>query len=302
MRMARDPGGLGRSGGGGGGRQALGHPLRERQAAFNATSRGHWEGFAEHRGRLTGVLCRGAEAGRSRLCVLGAGNANDVDLPGLLGAHGEVHLVDLDARALALGAERQGVAGHPRLFLHGGLDVTATLDVLSGWHPLSRVRPADLEALASWPADRVPTALPGGFDRVASTCVLSQLQETAGHALGPGHGQLEAVESALRAGHLRLMARLATPGGVATLVTEIVSSDTLPDLPGRPAEDLAGLLGRLRRTGNHFRGMHPEQLLAAIRADRSLGATALEASPLPPWRWRLHGRTYLVGGVTFRPR
>src|SRR5690349_18868166 len=96
-----------------------------RQVAFNATSRDQWEAFAEHRRCLTALLAREAIAGRSRLCVLGAGNSND--LTALLAAHREVHLVDIDSEALLRGAARQGVAKHPRLHLHGGLDLTATL-------------------------------------------------------------------------------------------------------------------------------------------------------------------------------
>lgn len=278
----------------------MGDPLAGRQAAFNVSSRGQWAAFAEHRRRVTGLLAAGARPGGSRLCVLGAGNANDLELPALLAAHRAVHLVDLDADALAQGAAGQGVAGHPGLRLHGGVDATATLGVLAGWSPLSAPSPADLAALAAWPAARVAAALPGGFDRVASTCLLSQILETAAHALGRRHRHLAAVEAALVAGHLRLLARLAAPGGEVLLVAEVVSSDTLPALPALPPGDLAGLLPTLARAGNHFRGVHPRQLLAALRGDPAVGPLAA-ASPLAPWRWRLHDRTYLVSGVSFRP-
>lgn len=274
--------------------------LSRRQAAFNAAGRGQWDAFAGHRRHLTAVLARGATAG-SRLGVLGAGNANDLDLPALLAAHREVHLVDIDAEALARGVMHQGVAGHPGLRLHGGVDLTATLSVLSGWAPISAVGPADLAALADWPASRAGAILPGGFDRVASTCLMSQILETAAHALGRSHGQLAAVEAALVTGHLRLLARLAEPEGEAWLVGEVVSSDTLAGLPAIPRDELAGLLARIGREGDHFRGMHPGQLLAALRADPEVGALAA-ARTLAPWRWRLHDRTYLVAALGFRIR
>lgn len=284
---------------GGTGRETMGG-LGGRQVGFNAASRGEWEAFAEHRGRVSGLLGRGATPGRSRLCVLGAGNANDLDVPALLAAHREVHLVDIDAEALALGAERQGVAGSPGLHLHGGVDVTAALDVLSGLDPRSTVGPAVFDALAAWPASRAAAALPGGFDRVASTCLLSQILETAAHALGRGHRQLGEVEAALLAGHLRLMARLVAPGGEAVLIAEVVSSDTLAELPGMAPDEVSALLPRLGRDGNHFRGVHPEQLLAALRAVPSVGPRITASASLAPWRWRLHARTYLVGAVAFR--
>ncbi len=274
--------------------------LGRRQVDINATSRDQWETFAEHRRCLTAALARGAVPGQSRLCVLGVGNANDLDLPALLAAHREVHLVDVDSQALARGAERQGVASHPRLLRHGGVDVTAMLGVLSGLTPMSALHPADLEAMAAWPASRTAMVLPGGFDRVASTCMLSQVLETAAHALGAGHRQVDDAQAALRAGHLRLMARLAAPGGEALLITDVASSRGIAELPALDVQALPGLLTELARTGNHFRGVHPRQLLAALRADPALGPIVADAAPLAPWRWRLHDRTYLVGAIRFR--
>jgi hypothetical protein len=135
---------------------------------------------------------------------------------------------------------------------------------------------------------------------VASTCLLSQIRETTAHALGRGHRQLVEVEAALLAGHLRLMARLAEPGGEAVLVAEIVSSDTLATLPVLSGDELVRLLTELWREGNHFRGGHPRQLLAALRADPSVGPLVAAAALIAPWRWRLHDRTYLVGAMRFR--
>jgi len=275
-------------------------PLGRRQVDLNTSSRDHWEAFAEHRRCLTAALARAATAGRSRLGVLGAGNANDLDLPALLACHREVHLVDLDSEAMGRGAVRPGVAGHPGLHLHGGVDLTATLGILSGRTPTSELAPADFEAMAGWPESRAAAILPGGFDCVASTCLLSQILETAAHALGRGHRQLAEAESALRAGHLRLLARLASPGGEALLVTEVVSSVMLAELPTLPAERLAGLLPELERSGNHFRGVHPRQLLAALRADPTIGPFVAASALWKPWRWRLRDRTYLVGPVSFR--
>jgi hypothetical protein len=274
--------------------------LGRRQVAFNATSRDQWEAFAEHRRCLTAVLAREATARRTRLCVLGAGNTNDLDLTALLSAHHEVHLVDIDSEALVRGVARQGFAKHPRLRLHGGVDVTATLGVLSGRTPMSELGPADFDAMVAWPASRTAVVLPGGFDRVASTCLLTQILETAAHSLGEDHRQRAEAQAALRAGHLRLMARLAAPGGEAVLVTEVVSSEILAELPVLSAEELAGLLPGLRRKGDHFRGVHPRQVLAALRADPSIGPLVSATALLRPWRWRLHDETYLVAAMAFR--
>jgi hypothetical protein len=178
--------------------------------------------------------------------------------------------------------------------------MTATLDVLSDRTPLSELGPADLDAMAAWPASRTAMALPGGFDRVASTCLLSQILETAAYSLGRDHYQLADAQAALRAGHLRLMARLAAPGGEAVLVTDVVSSQIFAELPNLSAKELAGLMPGLRCKGDHFRGVHPGQLLAALRADPSIRPLVASVAPLMPWRWRLHDETYLVGAMAFR--
>ena len=71
-------------------------------------------------------------------------------------------------------------------------------------------------------------------------------------------------------------------------------------LPGLAEGELAGLLPVLRRAGNHFDGAHPQQLLATLRADPTVGPRVAAATSLAPWRWRLHARTYLVGALAFR--
>ena len=89
--------------------------IKGRQSGFNAESRDQWDAFSGHREKVSAILGAGADPCPGRLCVLGAGNCNDLDLAALLRAHREVHLVDLDAEALAQGVERQGVADRPGL-------------------------------------------------------------------------------------------------------------------------------------------------------------------------------------------
>src|SRR5690349_5752462 len=107
--------------------------LSDTQVRFNAASRDAWDQYSSHRKVVTEILTAGVSPGPSRLCVLGAGNCNDLDLAALLAVHREVHLVDLDAEALAHGVERQGRADNPAVRCHGGLDVTGVLNTLAAW-------------------------------------------------------------------------------------------------------------------------------------------------------------------------
>lgn len=273
---------------------------RRRHEAFNASSRAQWEGFAPHRERLTSLLVDAAETGRERLCVLGAGNANDLDLPALLFVYREVHLVDLDRKSLALGAARQEVAEHPALRLEGGVDLTGMIDAFAGWTPRTALGPRDLEAVAEWPASRVAGTLGGPFDVVASTCLLSPLIGNAFQSVGAAHPRFDALVRAIRTGHLRLLGRLARPGGRVVLITDVVSTDALPELANVPEMELGRLPPRLAREGRHFFGLNPVELETVSRNAPGPGLRVAGFEALEPWRWSLHDRLYLVLAFRYR--
>jgi hypothetical protein len=105
---------------------------------------------------------------------------------------------------------------------------------------------------------------------------------------------------ALRLGHLRLLAELVRPGGTGLLVTEVVSSDTCPDLPSAPAEALEGLLGELVRQKNFFTGLNPSVVVSTFRQDPALAAACERVEALPPWLWDFGARVYAVWALRFR--
>lgn len=269
---------------------------RARQTGFNHLSFPQWEGFAEHRQRVSTLLAEPP----GRLCVLGAGNANDLDLASLLQFHREVHLVDLDADALARGTHRQEVADRPTLFRHGNLDVTGMLDAIARWSPTGTIAEVELEALVDWPVRRVSLALPGPFDLVASTCLLSQLIANAHHAIGEAHPQFSQVIQAIRLGHLRLLASLARPGARVVLITDIASTDWAPEIARVPEDDLPSLIPRLLAHQGLIRGVIPVELVTILRRDPVLQANLDQIRLVSPWRWRLHDRTYLVSAIEAR--
>jgi hypothetical protein len=215
-------------------------------------------------------------------------------------AHREVDLVDLDPEALARGVARQGVAEHPSLHRFGGVEVTGMLDAIATWSPRTPIRPAELSALAEWPARRVGLTLPGPFDLVASTCLLRPLIGNAFHAVGEGHPQFSELVQAIRVGHLCLLTQLAASGGAAILITDLVSSDTFPTLESLPESSLPGLLPRLARERNFFHGVNPADLASLFRRDPVLDATVTGLESIPPWRWNLHSRVYLVWAMKYR--
>lgn len=268
--------------------------LAARQIENNAQSRPRWELFHGQRAHVTGLL---RDAAGGRLCILGAGNCNDLALPTLLAEFGEVHLVDLDPAALAYGVARQRVADRPTLVCHGDVDVTSVLPVLSGWTPATVIYDTDLRACIEQPLQGA-TVLPGPFDGVASVCLLSQLLLSLTQSVGRNHPRYLELVLALRAGHLNLLLHLLRPGGTGFLITDIVSSDTVPNLATLDEQALP----QLAQTQNFFDGLNPYILEALFRTAPVLAPRVADVKTFVPWPWEFGPRTYLVWAVRFTKR
>src|SRR6185369_1590269 len=199
-----------------------------RQRASNRSAEGHEAHFNGHRARLTGeISLRAPAGGRGRLCLLGAGNANDVDLDALAARFAEIHLVDIDADAVGDAVARAADASRTRLVAHAPLDASGIFDRLEAW---SRRPPTPaavhLEVRAA--VGRVAGALPGPFDVVVSCCLLTQLQLVLLEIVGDRNPSFDGLRAALGRIHVRTLASLLAPGGVALLCTDLTGSDTYP--------------------------------------------------------------------------
>ncbi|WP_040889627.1 hypothetical protein [Zavarzinella formosa] len=276
------------------------NPLQKIQFDHNKTSRDRWNIFGSHREKVTGLLAADSTPGSSRLCVLGAGNCNDLNLGELLAAHGEIHLVDLDGEALQDGIAKQGLADNATVRCHGGIDVTGMLDKLALWTPHAMIQDSDLTDCTEEPARQIEEVLPGPFDVVASTCLLSQLIDSVVRAVGERHPRFVELMQAVRAGHLRLLSRLIAPGGVGVLITDVVSTVSFLGLDNVPETELPGVLDRLIRERNFFHGVNPSVLVSLFRSDPVLSSQVVALEPLPPWRWDIGPRRYLVFALRMR--
>ncbi len=269
------------------------------QLGNNAASREHWDGFRSHRERVMGLL-GGAAGDGGRLCILGAGNCNDLDLAQVAALYREVHLVDLDAEALEYGIRQPGVADHVRIQRHGGVDLSGMLDTMAQWSRIVSIGDDDVLDCRRRPVEKAAALLPRPFDVVASVCVLSQIILSACQSLGNRHPRYPEVLIALRAGHVDLMLELLRRGGTGLFITDFVSSETLPGLAAMAEEDLPGLLPRLSETSNFFDGLNPFNLDVLFRTSPPLSPRIGAIQDYPPWRWRLGPRTYLVWALRFQ--
>jgi hypothetical protein len=268
------------------------------QSRYNRSTRDHWTHFAPHREQIEGLLLAGREQLGGRLCVLGAGNCNDLNLPKLIEAVDEIHLVDLDSPGLRAALDRQGVAASRRIYLHAPVDVTGvTCEV--GVRPDSRVDYID-EVVRKAQSAPLPD-LPGGFDIVLSSCVLSQIVGYANDWLGRSHPRAAALRHALRDRHLQLMIDLLAPGGSGILVSDFLSSSRREELPSVSPDALMGLMQKVIHDGTAFDGLSPALIESVLRHDPRMAPLLADVQSLRPWRWKLGPlKTFLVSAIRFR--
>jgi hypothetical protein len=260
----------------------------------NAITRDGWDEFAPHREKVTGLLEAACRSPNDRLCVLGAGNCNDLDLARLAESFGEVHLVDLDGESLAAGVARQQMTQRDKLRLHGGVDVTGIGPLLGKWSPDAGPGEGEAGECVELARRAALPHLPGPFQVVASACLLTQLIDGAVLTVGERHPRFLDLIFAIRWRHLQLLLDLAAPAGRAILVTDFVSSDTVPELGDIPGVDFAGRLAELIRQRNFFTGTNPFVLRSVFQTDPMIAPFVAEVRLLRPWRWRLRTRVYAV--------
>jgi hypothetical protein len=277
------------------------NPLVKLQTDFNASSAAGWESYTSQRQMVTELLTGDGLPSAGSLCVLGAGNCNDLDLPALLGTYREVDLVDLDEDALVRGVARQSLTSHAGLIRHGSVDVTGMLETMAKWSADSAISDEDLAACRDAPARQV-SGLPAPFDTVASTCLLSQLLLAVADRLGEKHPRFLDVLQAIRWGHLRLLLDLLAPGGCGVLVTDLVSSDTCPELRTVSDHDLPNLLNQLIQARNFYHGVNPAVLYSLLATDSLLGPQVTGLAASQPWRWDMGARVYAVCAFRFRKK
>ena len=137
---------------------------------------------------------------------------------------------------------------------------------------------------------------------VSSCCLLTQLIDTLVYRIGDTHPSFKPLVQAVRLGHLRLLAALSAPGGIAVLVTDFLSSEAYPPLAKLAPAMLGRALAEQVQKGNVFHGVHPGALMQALRTDPVLARRAEGIETAQPWLWDIGARHYAVCAVRFRRR
>lgn len=235
----------------------------------NRQTRPNWEHFQSHRVHVTQLLidvvrkhpANEATHDKPRICILGAGNCNDLDLNRLATAFAHVCLMDIDRDAMDYGVTSQHVADKIEIMC---------CDVMG---------------------DELPDVR---FDVVASTCLLTQLFVD----IDPSSATADDYVN-IRRQHFLTILRLMKPSGSAVFITDVVSSDTVPNLTEHDPEQLAQRLPQWIQQRNFFTGTNPAVVHQLLTADEEISPQLNHVTPIAPWLWNPGPRTYVCYGMSF---
>lgn len=276
--------------------------LIQEQARRNSQADATWELYTPHRERVTRLILDARRSSSPRLCLLGAGNLNDLNLAELVSAFREIVLVDVDAAALQRGLSRQGFVEDARF------RVIAPMDVSGVFSELAKMRdglPANSDVIDSCLnaiAQPINLGEQSYYDVVASVGLLTQLIDAVMRSVGESHPRAWELVSAVRSQHLELLLSLLEPGGAAVLVTEVVSSDSCPALLSLRDSGLPAQLRHEIAARNFFTGTNPAALQELLRTAPNLAKHLASTEFSEPWLWPFLVRTYAVYAVTMRKR
>jgi hypothetical protein len=277
-------------------------PIRAEQARQNQSTRGQRGFYESHRASMERLIVPKTRGGK--ICVLGAGNCNDLDLTWLTEVYREVHLVDLDEEALAEGVARQKVDG-AAVHCHSPIDLTGIAAQVAQWESKVPGEPAIVAAIER--LLEAPDCRWGECDRVVSPCVLTQTMNPPRNALreayGPSHPLRAKLRQALLTRHLRTIAASLRPSGKGVVAIDLISNELFEGLPRVGLDELPGLMSKFIGDGRHYLGVEPAAIVAAWRGAEELRRQLKAPEFHRPWLWHLGLRkSFLVYGVTFEKR
>lgn len=235
------------------------------------------------------------------ICVLGAGNGNDLDLPVLVRAFGHVHLVDIDANALDRAVADLPETLRARVTLHSGVDLSGCIDRIDEWGDALPDERA-LAEFATAAATRIAQEIAGTFDVVLSACLLSQLCHPFQNTLALAQPEWQRLFAAVTRMHLTTIALLARSGGTGVIACDVLchAGASIEALRARvPTERLGEELLRAVATGKIVPEPDPQKVKAVLEGK---GFADLAESPFvtDPWSWDLGPTLQTVFGILFR--
>lgn len=271
------------------------HRIRNRETADLS------ESYSGHRTRVMQLISAtvtdlsGSPSGTcASIALLGAGNCLDIDLQETAKLFDTLHLVDLDESALQTAVKASPIPAE-RFQLHAPVDIAEPLLSLTrhDFEPTEGGPGQPVELLQQLASENGVSEVPEA-DVVVSLCVYSQILDALQQVMAEDHPYFPHALKSVRIGHLRRMLNMLRPGGVAIFVTDIVSSDTAPELRSADQRDLPELVKQLISDRNFFSGTNPAMVLNDLNMLSRLPGGADTVHTLDPWLWQMGERIYAV--------
>ena len=259
--------------------------LIEEQREANQSTLAWFTEYEGHRQRQTRLVTEGVPvASGQRVCVLGAGNAYDLDLATLAEHFSEIHLVDIDDQALEGARARQRPDVAQKLVLHAPVDLGGMLAKLEAWKQMQVTEQEMLEHPTRTSKDLA--ARLGTFDVVVSSCVITQMQLSVLTALGDEHRLFDAVRHTLTLTHLHTLLELTATGGRALLVTDVLASQNYRYLDRlTPDANFLQILTDVVAAERVIYIARPGLFHLLFRQNAVLARSATLSAPIAAWLW-----------------
>lgn len=272
--------------------------LTDDHIAANRSALAHFEAFEGHRDRLTSLVVSAAPAAeRGSLCVLGAGNAFDLDLPKLAAHYSEICLVDLDEHAVAAAIARQPPEVRALTRQVAPVDLSGLLDCADRWARFE-VTPDELAAHATHTARQARDKVGASFDVVVSACMLSQMQLDVLRGFGDQHRLFPVVSWTLSVAHFRTLAELTKPGGTAVFATDLTEASIHPLAEDYARDAGLALVAEASRRRQVFDFADPGHVRSLIDDDPALLRAFPSWQLADAWVWQNGPTTrFLVYGA-----
>ncbi len=265
--------------------------------------------FAAHRANVMRLIANAAADVRSHrsdntspshqltISIAGAGNCQDIDILVLAELFAEIRLIDIDDAAVNLVVSKCPPVVASRIRVFAPIDIAAPLLSNAGsMESLAESRTAFLTALQSpLMSGKIPVS-----DVVVSACILSQLIDTASQIVLPEAPGFLSLIQAVRRGHLARLLELTIAGGRTLLITDLVSSDTVPTLNQTPPAELPKLMFQCLQSGNFFSGLSPAVMQNDLKTIPAFVQRCASFQIQPPWQWQLGTRSFAVYAVDMR--
>ena len=277
--------------------------IADRQRDLNSKTQQSWDLFENHRNQISQLIIdalQKLESGNENptLCVLGAGNGNDLDVAQLAKHFDSIHVLDIDR--LALDRLWQRYEDQPEV--QQKIQLVADVEFSGITSSLIELGENPTEAIVKSTYDqslRVHYSTEEKFDVVVSTCLLTQLIDAVVQTLGRENQWVVPLTIGVRDGHLNLMTSLCKADGQRVLITDFVSSDTMPELAS--ADDSESVLALARHaidSRNFFTGANAFSIREKlVELNQVTNQDAVEIAP--PWRWQIGQRYYLVTALSY---